>query len=468
MERDEASRMATGVLKKVLAARGKLQGNYYYVADGSAKEAVLIATLASKDTKGTRAVNQGRPFRKDIKGSRWSRGTITVDNGKLVFTAHKGTSNKKNIIDGLRKVIAKEKGLAFLKRAVVTTSTATKEEQSSDLAEVETIEEEALTEADSSVDSDELEALIEAQAELDNLNEYLDKTDEELETLYAEEVSEALSRLKELQSQDPVEDEGAQADAWAELASLVSVSRDNLPQLGNDLSPELSQVLQAATTLIDHGNNQEGSAAELKKRLMAGLQDAEQRYFAAGEPEDLPRWILQTENLYKEDAWREGLAMLETEVEWRLVRAERNQAVSEEIADVAEGRVETGQLLLLWKQAYDTANQQMRLFQDKVLSDPEVTADPRFPDIRKKVEALHALIPEPGSLQDSLTDFINASPDTREMRRSEVTDELKSYENQLDADDRLKEIDETAFGTFTVYKNLADAVTTVRKHLSGQ
>jgi len=466
MEREEVAALAAGALKKILSGRGRLQGSFYYVCDSGAKEAVLVATLASKDKKGTRALNQGRPFRKEISGSRWARGSITFsDDGKMVFTIFKGTANKKAVTDGLRKVLCKGKGLSFLKRAVVTSATASREEQASDAGEVEAVDEADFKEADNEVTEEELAALESQQGTLDALNAAMRLSDEELEAEYAREVEVSLKRLSELQARDPLstQDALAQAEAWGELAGLVAVGRDN-PQLGEDLSPELAQVLQAATTLIDVGTTApEDDAATLKARLLGRMQEAEQRYFAVGEPEEVRRWLLQAEALYKDGAHREGLALMDTEVEWRLVHAERNQEAQE---TATAGRVDDGRLVLLWRQAYDAAQQKLRLFQSTVISDKDVTADLSFEDMRPKIEALQALLPEPASLLAALDDYVSAGEDLRDVRRKEVVSELADYEAQLNDDVRLKELDDNAFGSFDVHKTLADAVQRVREHLT--
>ncbi|MFT4975637.1 MAG: DNA-binding transcriptional regulator PaaX, partial [Myxococcota bacterium] len=385
MEKDEATSMARATLKKVLASRGKVQGNFYFVADGSAKKAVVVVTLASKDKKGTRAVSQGRPFRKEFKGARYARGSVVFQDGKMVFTVHKGTANKKGMTDGLRKIIAKEKGLGFLKRAVVTNASASKEEAAADLLDGGDVDAKDLKAAEAGTSSEELDALAEAQGDLSELSSFFTASDEELEAVYAQDVSDALDKLKALQSQDTV-DEDARSEAWAELASLCAVGRDNLPQLGEDLSPELTAVLQAASRLVSVGDRDESeSRGALGKRLLQSLHDAERRYFAADEPEDVAKWLLQAERLHSEGAFEEGLAMVDKEIAWRLERAERSESVREEIEEATGGdRVGSGVVLETFDRAHAEAVRLMEAFQQAVTSDTEVKIDPRFSEIASR------------------------------------------------------------------------------------
>lgn len=502
MERDEASALAAVSLKKLLAARGKLQGNFYFVTDASGAEAVLVATLVSKDKKGTRALNQGRPFRKELKGSLYARGSITFEKGKMVFTIEKGTAKKKNMVQGLRTTLSKEKGLGFLKKAVVTTGAASEEELSADLLEGEAVDNESLQEADQSTSSSELDALVEAQGDLSGLSDFFQRSDEELEAAFAEEVGSALRLLQAARQKTPL-DETAQAEAWAELASLVAVGHDNLPQLGQDLPPEVFETLRAADALIrgslneeqqqqdeeqqpsdedqqkpspslGEGEEQEEEGEEeergpdLGAQLLRALQQAEQRYFAAGEPEGVAPWILQAERLQGEGAYPEGLALLEKEVAWRLEQAERNQSVQEEIAQATGGgRVELGRLLVEWQLAESKAREQLIYFQNLVLTDPEVTNDPRFSSFEPRVKALGELLPSSEGVRDALNDYITTeSAEERSSFLGTLSQAVKAYAGLLDADPRLRGLDTTAFGPVAVYQSLHDAVAGLQSHLS--
>ena len=239
---------AAGVLKKIIASRGALLGVFYVVVDGQGKDAVLVATLASKDKQGARAINQGRPYRKLLKGSRFARGEISLDERKLIFTIHQGTANKKGVQAALRELLSEEKGLTALKKALVRMASGDEEDTSQEAGEA--LGQELLQEADEGSSAEELRSLVEVQGDLSLLRGAFLLSDAEVETAWAGEVGQTLARLKEAQAADPV-DEEAQQGLRSELAVLLSVAQGDLPALGEVLSPELQQVLLAADTLLE-------------------------------------------------------------------------------------------------------------------------------------------------------------------------------------------------------------------------
>ena len=463
MEREEATAMARATLKKVLSGKGRLQGNFYFVADSGAKEVVLIATLASRDKKGTRAVNQGKPFRKEIKGAKFARGSITFKDGKMVFTVHKGNANKKSMTDGFRKVLAKEKGLGFLKRAVITTASATEEERLADEAEGSAVDEAELAEAAEGISETELAVLAEEQGDLESLSAFFTQDDEALEAAYAEEVGEALGALRQLLA-DEGADPDAVADARADLAELLSVGKDNLPQLGEDLPEELMAVITSAQELLgDEDDEDDESDGE---RLLSALQQAERRYYAAGQPEDVAEWLVKIQGMHDDEDYAAGLKALADEVEWRLVRSERVVEAETEIASAGEHRRELAQARILWEQAHSAAAQELEQAITAVVSHPSVKGAEQFSQIQSGLNNIKTQIPDKDAVVDAIDEIVNATPDQHARLRDAALKALDAYANELAQQELLERIDDTVFGTASVYSRLEDAVDDLRDILS--
>lgn len=117
--RDKARSQATKVLKKVVASKGKLHGNFYYVGNKAERE--ISMTMVARDPKGATAASMGKRLKADITGnSKFARGTMYVEGSKLFFNVTKG--NAKALKDAFR-VLKKEDGLGLLKKAFIASKT---------------------------------------------------------------------------------------------------------------------------------------------------------------------------------------------------------------------------------------------------------------------------------------------------------------------------------------------------------
>ena len=116
--RSKARSQATKVLKKVVASKGKLHGNFYYVGNKTERE--IAMTMVMRDPKGATAASLGKKLKADITGnSKFARGTMYIEGSKLFFHVTKG--NAKSLKDAFR-VLKKQDGLGLLKKAFIAST----------------------------------------------------------------------------------------------------------------------------------------------------------------------------------------------------------------------------------------------------------------------------------------------------------------------------------------------------------
>lgn len=191
-------------LRKVLAGKGKVQGNFYFAGDTQGKDAALAVTLTSKDKKGAKALTDGKKLRKEIPGAKFGRGLVKAIPGKLVFELASGSASVSHIKLGFKKVLREE--MALLKKALVVPLGGSADD-------IEEEDREALDAVRQDSDITEMN---------DQIGSFLSAEDarEELE----EQLSEAVAEIEAL-SKPPV-DEAALSAKKAELAALMDVGTD--------------------------------------------------------------------------------------------------------------------------------------------------------------------------------------------------------------------------------------------------
>jgi len=89
LERAEQNSLKS--VKKLIAGRGDLEGNFYCVAVPD-RTAGIIITLASKDPNGVTAISTGKRIKKEMGAGKFARGVVTysVERKKLQFLIGKG------------------------------------------------------------------------------------------------------------------------------------------------------------------------------------------------------------------------------------------------------------------------------------------------------------------------------------------------------------------------------------------
>ena len=107
-------------LKRIVASKGKITGNYYAIA-GKNAEGIAI-TLTAKDPKGAKALNAGKAMKKEVQSGRYSRGTIGFQDGKLTLFPAQGNLSAGNLKKKLKTGFGQDALRKFLAKARVSAS----------------------------------------------------------------------------------------------------------------------------------------------------------------------------------------------------------------------------------------------------------------------------------------------------------------------------------------------------------
>jgi hypothetical protein len=192
---DDLNSAAGGVLKKIRASAGALQGNFYFVGKADGSQGALCLTLAARDKSGSIAKANGKKLRSEIKGAKFSIGRLIVDNGQLTFVLHGGSASKAHMTKCFKKTLSQVDGLRHLLKAVIrkegdSVGEAVDEEESkvvedetldaAELAELAALEKEQAGIADLSA---ELQGFLSQETELAEFNDQLREEIENLERL---------------------------------------------------------------------------------------------------------------------------------------------------------------------------------------------------------------------------------------------------------------------------------------------
>lgn len=266
---------ARAPLKKILAARGKLKGNFYFAGDTRGKSAGIVVTLAARDPKGSRVMTQGKALRKHIPGAKFGRGLVLSKGGKLIFELHAGTASRDHIKLAFRKSLGKMDGLTFLRKAALTTP-----DDTPDPEEGEAIDVDELFGALSVKERAEVLDLIGEQQQLASLDRelrqaFLSTKDAEAEA--REQINEQMAQIQQLEQTLPLEAVKL-AQARRALAEMIYVGPEPFPGPGEPLSADIHQALKASTEVVGLrlSDRLERISASVKtmRREVSGRDDA--------------------------------------------------------------------------------------------------------------------------------------------------------------------------------------------------
>jgi hypothetical protein len=117
---------SNNLLKKIYFSKGKLQGNFYFVTNGTCDDAGLIITLTNKDKKGAKANSEGKSIKNGLKGLRFAKGTIIYDEdtAKIVFNIVKGNVSESMIKKSFKNFLIAKCKMALLKKSVFATESS--------------------------------------------------------------------------------------------------------------------------------------------------------------------------------------------------------------------------------------------------------------------------------------------------------------------------------------------------------
>ena len=247
-------------LKKVLASRGRLQGNFYYAGDTKGHSAGIVVTLTARDPKGAKATAQGKPLRKIITGAKFARGTVSAVGSKLTFVVHSGTASVGHMRLGFKKAFAdgELKSLkALLRKSIVKSpggeeSRPDSEDEAADSDEPALNEETAYQEL-SVKERAELAELIDVQGDLDERNQDLQASflsAAEADQEFEEQLAELEERVETLLMAHPIKTDALRA-ARAELAAVQHTGPDVFPdEVGVPLDETALNLLSGAQELV--------------------------------------------------------------------------------------------------------------------------------------------------------------------------------------------------------------------------
>lgn len=257
-EISQASLQALKSIKKILASRGRLQGNFYYAGHPKGTEGVLVVTLTARDTKGTKALAQGKKLRALISNAKFVRGVVKGAGSKLAFELHAGNGTKDHMRAGFKKAFRETelKALkALLKKAVFRKPGSDESEAVDDVADTSMAREEDLAEAQlSAAERAELKELMAEQETLERLGSLTDSLQESFLSVASaqEEVHEQIETLAEdyqrRREADP--DDPALAQIRRDLAELLYVGDAPFDSLGDPMSTGTQALLETSDTLL--------------------------------------------------------------------------------------------------------------------------------------------------------------------------------------------------------------------------
>ena len=267
---ETATKGSIGPLKKLLAARGKLQGNFYAVLSGKIDEGGLVVTLLSRDPKGGRALSLGKQVRQELAAKQFARGKVVFHKNKLYFEIHQAKSlAAARLKKALRKGMGDADLMKYLKTALV--GSVNEEKKDEDVAEEVTLTEEERQEALS--DLDDLETRQKAILESgDSLETFLSGLDDDADArkLVREAQDDILVLLKSLETL-PKESEKERPQLLQKLAA-ARLQLLEASAIGQDLDPS---QLPKEGEVLDDVLKQLGESAESLLLVDISLEDSE-------------------------------------------------------------------------------------------------------------------------------------------------------------------------------------------------
>lgn len=246
-------------LKKVIASKGKLQGNLYFAGDGKSMAGAVI-TLTARDPKGQKALTSGKELRKMITGAKFSRGTVTMDGGKLVIELFSGTATAAMLKKAFKsEVFRQDPTLKLLSRATISKKGAP--------GQADEVEEGAgLSQADLDLTADafesrrfwrksELKELLQAQGSLEQVNAELQASFLSVASVreeQSEQVAEIMGKLTSLNAELNAAIDAGQREQSMMLEVLIDREQKKLaeaqsqgpdPFSGGTLDPSVTALI---------------------------------------------------------------------------------------------------------------------------------------------------------------------------------------------------------------------------------
>ena len=251
---DTCAEEALKPLKKILASRGKLLGNFYFAGDTKGRQAGLVVTLTARDPKGAKATARGKKLRASIDGAKFARGTVQIKGPRLLFVLHTGSATCDHVKRAFKRSFLSDAAAPvkrLLKRALVGTP-ETAPEAIEDAPEDGVAEEELFSELSAKERAD-VWALIEQQDTLAAQNALLEDSFLSAAAADAEEADHRAGLARQVrwhEAQDPVDAEELAAARWA-LAEAVSTSPTVLAEPPSALPEDVAALVDVVLERFD-------------------------------------------------------------------------------------------------------------------------------------------------------------------------------------------------------------------------
>jgi hypothetical protein len=293
-ERMEQLNGAHKSLRKILASKGKLLGNFYFASNSTGEDVGLAVTLTVRDKKGKKVFAEGQALRKTIKGARFSHGIVQMLDGKLTFQAKIGTaaaSLMKKAFARLGKAKLEGFNLKYLQKAKLTKDGEEPSTNEQKELEGEALDISELTALTDGVSSIELKWLQAQQGSIAKATQKLDKhflsADTERESV-EEMIAESRENVKNLETQLAMALKFKQKKAARQFMEALKIERtalaENTAFLGDPLTTveidapldetfmlSVSSTFDASSRLmIQQLNTLRAESQEFIQRLKAG------------------------------------------------------------------------------------------------------------------------------------------------------------------------------------------------------
>lgn len=261
-------------LRKILAGRGDIQGNFYFAGDTRGKEAGIVITISTRDTNGAKALSRGRPLRQAITGSKFAKGIVRAPSNRVWLEIVAGNANPTVLTKSFKRAFtdpALKKLKAILKKARIGVPTEAEILNQDEGARAAA--EDAMSDL-SAEDRRDIQRLIAQKEQINAANIQLKesflaqaKADEE----EAEDRQAILDKIQELMRNSPGDPQILELryGLTEMIYDAPNVYENEFPSIGEPLSPEMASILQ--TQVISNVNTLLEQLQELSEAITSRL-----------------------------------------------------------------------------------------------------------------------------------------------------------------------------------------------------
>ena len=285
MSIEKTGRLSVAAIKKILAGKGDLDGNFYAVPSDRINEGGLVVTLLARDPKGSRARGLGKTLLKEFKTTDMARGRVLFFKGKLYFEVHKakalpGPKLKKSLRNGM----GDDKLKKYLKTSLVGSPNENKDDDGEDGLSEDELGALADEVGDLSDLTDQQERILSLG---DTLKDFLSDLDDDTAAAKTiRETSDAISDIEEAIALADGRITDTQAHLLVELriqlAEAKAITDDldpsSLPSVGEVLDDDLLGIAKGSVLLLldidlDDGDG-DGDEVVLESEGLSSLSKA--------------------------------------------------------------------------------------------------------------------------------------------------------------------------------------------------